>query len=169
MALTLSIIPGANAGNVVAGQRANYVASVTNSGSSSVTLQSLATYAETGIGVTVGQPNYLTPNVPVGVGNPTLAAGATSYFPFEVVFQTPNFPGPSPQQPGGSAGTSAAAVPVDSSFVISLQSLSSDASVASAQLLVPVLSTIAPFPIAQGGGMQLSSGFNLINLLTSFG
>jgi hypothetical protein len=118
--------------------------------------------------VTVGQPEYLTPNVPVGVGNPTIAAGATGFFPFEVVFLTPYGAGPSPQSPGGAAG-SQNATPADSEYVISLQSLSSDATVASAQLLVPVLSTIAPFPIAQGGGMQLSSGFNLVNLLTSFG
>jgi len=168
MALTLSIIPGARASSVVAGQSINYVASVTNAGSSSVTLQALATFTDTGTAVSVGQPNYLTPNVPVGVGNPTIAAGATSYFPFEVVYQTPYGAGPSPQAPGGAAG-SQNAMPTDAQFVISLQSLSSDSTVASASLLVPVLSTIAPFPIAQGGGMQLSSGFNLVNLLTSFG
>lgn len=169
MALTLSIIPGARASSVVAGQSINYVASVTNSGSTSVTLQSLATYADSNCSINVGQPNYLTPNVPVGVGNPTLAAGATSYFPFEVTFLTPAIAGPSPQAPGGTLGVTNASYPLDSSFVIYLSSLSSDSTVASAQLLVPVLSTIAPFPIAQGGGMQLSSGFNLINLITSFG
>lgn len=168
MALTLSIIPGARASSVVAGQSINYVASVTNSGSSSVTLQALAAFTDTGTAVSVGQPHYLTPNVPVGVGNPTIAAGATSYFPFEVVYQTPYVAGPSPQAPGGAAPVGMA-MPTDAQFIISLQSLSSDASVASASLLVPVLSTIAPFPIAQGGGMQLSSGFNLVNLLTSFG
>lgn len=168
MALTLTIIPGHGATSVVAGQTVRYVASVTNSGSSSVTLQGLAAYADTANAISVGQPEYLTPNVPVGVGNPTLTAGSTYYYPFSVTFQAPYFAGPSPQTPGGTQGSQIAA-PVDSQYVINLQSLSSDSTVASAQLLVPVLSTIAPFPIAQGGGMQLSSGFNLVNLLTSFG
>lgn len=168
MALTLSIIAGNAASSVVAGQSVNYVASVTNSGSSNVTLQSLSTFAESSSGVTVGQPTYLTPNVPVGTGNPTLSAGSTYYYPFQVVFPSPNFAGPSPQMPGSPAGTSTASVPTDSVFAINLQSLSSDSTVASASLLVPVLSSLAPFPVAQGGGLQFSSGFNLINLLTSF-
>lgn len=168
MALVLSISRGFGASSIVARQNVTFMASVTNTGSSSVTLQSLAAYADTSASVTVGQPNYLTPNVPVGVGNPTLAAGATASYPFEVVFLTPPFAGPSPQAPGGAAG-SQNAMPGDAQFVISLQSLSSDSTVATTSLLVPVLSAIDPFPIAQGGGMQLSSGFNLVNLLTSFG
>lgn len=168
MALTLAIIPGYGASYGVAGRTINYVASVTNSGSSSVTLQSLAAYPDNSTCVSVGQPNYLTPNVPVGVGNPTIAAGATSFFPFEVTFMTPNFSGPSPQAPGGNLGSTNASVPGDSVFGVTLQSLSSDASVASTTLLVPVLSAVAPFPVAQGGALQLSSGFNLVNFLTSF-
>lgn len=168
MALTLAILPGTASSYGVGGRTNNYVASVTNSGSSSVTLQSLATYGESNTCMNVGQPQYLTPNVPVGVGNPTIAAGATSFFPFEVTFMTPNMPGPSPQAPGGNLGAVTAYVPGDSVFGVTLQSLSSDSTVASATLLVPVLTTIAPFPVAQGGALQLSSGFNIVNFITSF-
>lgn len=168
MALVLSIVPGFGATSVVAGQNISYVASVTNTGSTSVTLQSLATYTDMATCINVGQPQYLTPNVPVGVGNPTIAAGATASYPFEVAFMSPSFAGPSPQAPGGTLGSSNASVPGDSVFGIYLQSLSSDSTVASAALLVPILSAVPPFPIAQGGGLQLSSGFNLVNFLTSF-
>lgn len=167
MALVLTIVPGFGANNTVAGRPNNYIASVSNTGSSSVTLQSLSAYADAGSCINVGQPQYLTPNVPPGVGNPTIAAGATASYPFEVTFMTPNYAGPSPQSPGGTAG-STAGLPSDSVFGVYLQSLSSDSTVASATLLVPVLSAVAPFPIAQGGGLQLSSGFNLVNFLTSF-
>lgn len=168
MALTLSIVPGYGATSVVAGRTVNYVAAVTNAGSTSVTLSSLQTYCESSSGISVGQPAYLTPNVPVGVGNPTLTAGTTYYYPFSVSYETPYSPGPSPQMPGGTQGVAVASVPSDSVFAISLQSLSSDSTVASTTLLVPVLSTIAPFPVAQGGALQLSSGFNLVNFLTTF-
>lgn len=167
MALVLSIVPGFGAGNTVAGRPNNYIAAVSNTGSSSVTLQSLSVYADGGSCINVGQPQYLTPNVPVGVGNPTIAAGATANYPFEITFMTPNYPGPSPQSPGG-ASTASMALPGDSVFGVYLQSLSSDSTVATAALMVPVLSAVAPFPVAQGGALQMSSGFNLVNFLTSF-
>lgn len=167
MALTLSIVQGAF-NNYVAGQPVSLVASVTNSGSTSVTLSSLAIYADPGSCSFLGQPVYLTPNMPVGLGNPVLTAGSTYSYPFEVIFQAPNLAGPSPQAPGLAAGSGVAANPSASVARLTLQSLSSDSTTASVSLSVPVLSTLYPFPVAQGGAMQLSSGFNLVNLLTSF-
>lgn len=168
MALTLAIVRGYGATNSSSGRALNYVASVTNDGSTSVTLRALSVYADSNTCVSLEQPNYLTPNVPVGVGDPTIAAGATSFFPFRAVFMTPNMPGPSPQSPGGTQGSATAYIPGDANFGITLQSLSSDSTVASATLSVPVLSAVAPFPTPQGGGLVLSSGFNAVNLLTSF-
>lgn len=168
MALTLAILPG-SANNVgSSGQMRTLTASVTNSGATSVTLQAL-TVSGDGTGVNVlGQPDFLTPNQPVGVGAPTIAAGATSFFPFRVEFLAPNFPGPSPQSPGGAAGVGNAAVPNDSAYLLNLTSLSSDGTAAAASFQVGVASTLFPFPIAQGGAMQLYSGFNLVNFITSF-
>lgn len=169
MALTLAIVPGYDARSVGANMPVVFVAQVTNAGSSSVTLQSLTTgNADPSVSVSVGQPGYLTGNVPVGVGNPVLSPGVTYSYPFMVTFLAPGGAGPSPQAPGTTLG-SQLAQPTDAQFAVSLSSLSSDATSASTTLLVPVLSAIAPYPVALGGGMQLSSGFNLVNLLTSFG
>jgi hypothetical protein len=167
MALTLSIIAGSPS-TAIGNGTCNFVASVTNSGATAVTLQSLQV-SETSGGAVVDQPVYLTPNTPVGVGNPILLPSTTYYYGFQVVFVSPAIAGPSPQNAPGGAAPSNNAVTPDASFTLQLQSLSSDATVASASLTVPVLSTIAPFPFATGGAMQLSQGFNLVNLLTSFG
>lgn len=166
MALTLSIIPGNNAGSVQGGVAENFVAVVTNSGSSSVTLTSLSVSEPSGTTI-LQQPQFLTPGQPYALSYPTLAAGATSYFPFQAVFTSPAVAGPSPQNPGGAAPSSSAATP-DANFYLQLQSQASDASVASALILVPVLSTIPPFQLAAGGGLQLSQGFNAVNFIVAF-
>lgn len=166
MALTLAILPGNNATNVVANQTMNFVAAVTNVGGSPVTLQSLQAYELTESDAQLSQPVILTPNVAPNVGNPVLLAGVTYYFSFYAIFSNP-LPGPSPQAPGGAAPFTNASN-ADATFVLGLQSLSSDGTVASAQLLVPVLSSIQPFPLAQGGALQLSQGANAVNFLTSF-
>ena len=167
MALTLAILPGSASNVGSAQQMLSLVASVTNSGAASVTLQSLVASDDYGPS-TMGQPDFLTPGNPVGLGAPTILPGATSYFPFRIAWNMPSVYGPSPQSPGNAGAAAAAAVPSRSISNILLTSLSSDGSVATATLAVPVLSTLYPFPLAQGGAMQLSSGFNLINLLTSF-
>jgi hypothetical protein len=167
MALTLAILPGAAQNVGSAQQMLSLVASVTNSGASSVTLQSLVASDDYGPS-TVGQPDFLTPGNPVGLGAPTILPGATSFFPFRVAWNMPTAAGPSPQAPGNAAAAAAAAVPSRSISNISLVSLSSDGTVATVTTSLPILSTLYPFPTAQGGAMQLSSGFNLINYLTSF-
>ena len=169
MALTLSISAGYGATNVAAGMQVTFVASVTNSGATAVTLNGLWVSRENGTNVRTGQPTWQTPGVSVGAGYPTLAAGSTYNYPFSVVFQTPNMAGSSPNNaPGGSAPSNNAAYPLDSGFSISLNSLSSDSTTASAAFFVPVLSTVAPFPIPQGGALQFNSGFNAVNFFTTF-
>jgi len=170
MALTLSISAGYGSTNVAAGMQVTYVASVTNSGATAVTLNGLWVSRDSMSGnAGVGQPTWQTPGVSVGAGYPTLAAGSTYNYPFSVVFSAPNMAGGSPNSaPGGAAPPHNAAYPIDSGFSFTINSLSSDSTTASATYFVPVLSTVAPFPIPQGGALQMNSGFNLVNFLTSF-
>ncbi len=167
MALTLVIQESPSTANPVAGQSMTFVAAVTNAGATSVTLNSLSASSTSG-SITIGQPDFLTPNMPVTQGNPTLLPSTTYFYPFRVVINGPNTAGPSPQAPGGSSGVGGGQYPTHNSFGISVTSLSSDGTVAYVATTTPALSSTEPYPIAQGGGLQLSSGFNLVNFLTSF-
>lgn len=162
MALTVALAKS-SPGSVFGNQTMNFTVTVTNTSSSSVTLNSLQVLEQTESDATLSQPNFLIPNTPVGVGNPTISASGSVTYGFQGVFNGP-LPGPSPQAPGGAAGAPAAATP-DANFAIGAMAVASDGSVGSGLLLVPVLSTIAPFPLANGGALQLGQGFNLINYL----
>ena len=168
MALTLVIQGSPSTTNPVAGQSMTFIAAVTNAGATSVTLNSLSVSSSSGGSITLGQPDFLTPNMPVTQGNPTLLPSATYFYPFRVVINGPNTAGPSPQAPGGASGVGGGQYPTDNSFGLNVTSVSSDGTVASVATTLPALSSTSPFPIAQGGGLQLSSGFNLVNFLTSF-
>lgn len=161
MALTL-VISAINPNSAVAGQVEGFNLAVTNSSASQVTLSSLVTGA-VDPGLTVGQPNYLTPNMPIGLGNPVIAGGATANYPFQVVFNTPAASGPSPNNPGGAAPGPVAATP-RANFTLTAMAQASDGSVGSTSLMVPVLATIPPFPLPQGGALQFDQGANLITL-----
>lgn len=161
MALTVALA-AVNQGSTVAGQAKAFTVTVTNTGAAAVTLTSLVIGGD--IGVIVGQPVYLQPNVPVGVGNPILAAAGSATYSFACVFPSPYSAGPSPQNPGGAAPISLAPM-ADPFFVLQAQAQSSDGSLASGTLFVPVLSTISPFPLAQGGALQFGQGFNFINFI----
>jgi hypothetical protein len=52
----------------------------------------------------------------------------------------------------------------DATFILQAQSLVSDGTVASVSLPVPVLSSIAPFPVPAGGALYLQQGSNLMTL-----
>ena len=164
MPLTLAILGTPSSASIVAGQSVTLVAAVTNAGAASVTLNSLVTSTDGTGSVSLTQPDFLTPNQPVGVGNPVLLPGATSNYAFRVVYLGPTTAGPSPQSPGGASGFSGA-YPNDTDFGVTLTSFSSDGTVAQARSSDPVLSTLLPFPVAQGGALQLASGFNVLNLL----
>jgi hypothetical protein len=161
MALTLSIAK-ASPGSIVAGVPVNFTVTVTNTGSAAVSLSSLQVSESTESDATIAQPNYLTPNVPVGVGNPVLGAGASASYNFQAVFNSPYSAGSSPNAAGGASPGPAVADPF---FTLLAQGQLSDGSVGSFPLVVPVLSTIAPFPLAQGGAFQFGQGFNFINLI----
>ena len=164
MATLVSIVEGAPTGGFAVGnQTLNYVVSVQNTGSSSLTLSSLSVAEATKTGMRVGQPVYLTPNVPVGVGNPTILPGATVSFGFQAVPTAPVMPGPSPQAPGGAAPSNAAYYPY-ADFTLLATAQTSDGSVASGSLNSPVAT--ATFPQSNGGALVLSQGFNLLNFIT---
>lgn len=156
--------------NVVAGVPQQAVVQVFDSdGDTSYKLTSAQVTESTESDAQIGQPSVLAPNAPLGTGNVTIPQGGTAYLPFSFVLNNPYFPGPSPQAPGGAAPTNNAAV-ADAFFTltatVNFVTGAGVAGAASGQLLVPVLATIPPFPIAQGGALQLSSGFNLLNGLT---
>lgn len=161
MALSM-VLSYVTPGGAVVGQTENFLVAITNTGSSAVTLTTLVSSSE--VGVTVGQPSYLIPNVPIGLGNPVINAGATSNYVFQCVFNSPAGSGPSPNNPGGADPFPDAQTP-DPFFTVQIQAQSSDGSVSSASLLVPVLSAIAPFPFPQGGAFQFYQGANIINLI----
>lgn len=163
MAVLVSIAEGSPAAYAVGNQTMNYTVSVQNTGASSLTLNSLVVAESTESDAIIGQPTYLTPNVPVGVGNPIIAAGATSSWGFQCAFTNPVTPGPSPQAPGGAAPSNAAYF-ADATFVLQATVVMSDGSVSMSALPVPVVT--ATFPQSNGGALVASQGFNLINFVT---
>lgn len=164
MAVNVSIAKGAPGGSTVGNQTMNFVVTLANTGSASLTLNSLTISEATNTGtVQVGQPNYLVPNVPVGVGNPTLTAGGSSSFPFSCVVTSPVVPGPSPQAPGGAAPSNPAFYP-NADLSLLATSVTSDGTVSSGSIIFPVIT--ATFPQSNGGALVQSQGFNLVNLLT---
>ena len=166
MPLSASLILGNNP-QVLAGAATNFVVGVTNTNPASVVLNSLSVNEVTESDAQVSQPVFVTPNVAPGVGNPVLAPSTTTYFPFQVVFNSPMGAGPSPQNAPGGASPSNKAMEPDAFFTLQVVGQTSDGSVFSSSLMVPALSAIAPFPLAQGGAFQLSQGANLVNLLVT--
>jgi hypothetical protein len=165
MPVLVSIARGAPGGGAVGDQTMSYTVTLSNAGAASLLLNSLDVSESTRSGATIGQPNYLTPNVPVGVGNPTIAAGASVSYGFQVV-SGPVMPGPSPQAPGGAAPSNAAAYPLQSSVGLLATAVTSDGAVSTGGITTPVLTK--DFPQSSGGALVLSQGFNLINFITLF-
>ena len=178
MALTVTLALGApSSTNVIAGQPATFIASVVNNGTANVTLNSLSAFV-TGAGgptptgpqapgCTIAQPNIVTPNVAPGVGNPTITTTATSYFPFSVVFNTPAFPGPTPQNAPNIAGAvviSQPAFPAGSGYIVQVTGNTSDGSVFSGSMFVNPISELKAIP-AEGGAFQFTQGGNIASLL----
>lgn len=163
MAINITLSEGSPQAFAVGNQTMNYVVSIENTGASALTLLSLVTGEDTKTGAIVSQPVYLTTNVPVGVGNPVIAAGATVNYGFQLVCTQPTMPGPSPQAPGGAAPTNAAYYPL-ADRIFRATSVMSDGTVSSATIVAPVLT--ATFPQSNGGALVMSQGFNLVNLVT---
>lgn len=166
MAIIVTMAEGAPGAFAVGNQTMNYTVTVENTGSSSVTLSSLAITESTRTGARISQPRYLTPNVPVGVGNPTIAAAASVSYGFQVVSTAPVMPGPSPQAPGGAAPSNAAAFPPNA-YSLNATATTLDGTtttVTNGTFFAPVLTK--DFPQSSGGALVLSQGFNLVNFIT---
>jgi hypothetical protein len=166
MPLNLALSRGFAWSDASNGEPNTVLLTVANPGATALTVTSLQVAEASATGANVTQPLYLRPNMPVGLGNPVIVAGGSASFAFEVSFNAPAYSGPSPQAPGGVGGVRGP--PTNSVVTLRAQCHSSDGFVTSVTMPFPVLSTVAPFPVAQGGAMQLSSGFNLVNYLTSF-
>lgn len=165
MPLTLAISRGFAWSDSANGEPNTALLTVTNPGTTALTVLSLSVFEESKTGARLDQPSYMRPNAPVGLGNPVISPGASATYPFECTFTVPSYSGPSPQAPGGSAGVRGP--PTNSIVTIRAQCQSSDGVVSTVAMSFPVLSTVAPFPVAQGGALQLNSGFNLVNLVTT--
>jgi len=164
MALTVSLTQVS--AQVLSNQPTYFTVTVSNGGSSSLTLQSLQITEASGTNARVGSPTWMTPNTTVGTGYPVIAAGASSSWSFPVVFNSPATQGPSPQHAPGGASPSNQAVQPNASFVLRAQILDSSNAVASAQLQVSSLASLQNDPAPQGGALWLNEGANLVNLLT---
>ena len=148
------------------GEPNTVLVTATNPGATALVLSSLQVTEVSKTGANVTQPLYLVPNMPIGLGNPIILPGASASYSFEVSFTCPAYSGPAPQTPGGAGGVQGP--PTNTGVTLMAQCLSSDGVVTSVTQPFPVLSTVAPFPVAQGGAMQLGSGFNIIYYITSF-
>lgn len=158
---TLIVLTQVN--QAIANARTRFVVTITNTGAAALTLSSLQVSEATESDAIIEQPNYLAPNVALGVGNPTIAAGASLSIVFGVLFTSPSLAGPSPNQPGLGPTGMVISQPGDSSVILQAQCQTSDNVVASTSLSVPVLSAAAPFPRPEGGALQFGQGSNLIN------
>lgn len=151
--------------NAVANQAIKFTVTVANSDAAAVTLSSLYISEMTDTGANVGQPQYLVPNVPLNVGNPVINAAGSASYGFQVVFNSPNTPGQSPNNAPGGAVPSNNAYPANPYVILQAVGQTSDGSVFSASIMVPVLSAVAPFPVPEGGAFQFRQGANFINLI----
>lgn len=164
MAVTLSLAitsVGPNMGD----STLNGIATITNTEAGAVTLQDIQVFEQSTFGATISQPYFLTPNVAPGVGNPSVSAGATVYYPFQVVCAVPNTPGASPNAPGGLVES---VYPAPNTFlrlagVVRALDGSSNPFVGTASLQLPLITPVAPFPVPQGGALQFNRGGNAVN------
>lgn len=160
MALTVSLSQ-ASPGNWVSNRSMMVAMTVTNTGASAVTVSTISLLEATESDAQIGFPQgFLTPNVPAGLGNPVLAAGASGTYMWPVVINSPSAAGPSPQHQPGSASPSPLAPAADAVFTLQGQAASSDGSIATTNMQVSVLATIVYDPPPQGGGTWFSQGAN---------
>lgn len=154
---------------VSAGQSARFNVAVTNNSSSSVTLTQLQISESTESDAQIQQPNILTPNVPLGVGNPTILGLATANFGFHVVLASPATPGPAPNQQtftgGGTAGPGGMmnGQPADPNFTLLATAQASDGSIASSSLVVGDVTVTQIFAQSLGGSLQFNNPMCLAN------
>ena len=163
MPLSVAISQGFGAATARGNKPMNYVATVTNTGSSPLSLSSLSVIETSpASSVQITQPVFLTPNVPVGVGNPVIPAGEARSYPFQVIFNAPNTAGEAAQAPGGGMNAGSA-MPADPFYVLQANCQDSNGAITVGSIFVPVLSAVNGFPIPQGGAMDFRFGLDAAN------
>jgi hypothetical protein len=161
MALTVTLAFGQD-NDAVVEQNVDFTVTVANTSSSSVTLTDLRLSCPNG-SITIVQPVWQTPNVPVGTGNPTISASSSLSFYVPLVVRAPNFPGISPNSPFGGAPNQLANPVSNPNYVVTAVAQASDGSVGQGSITFGALSAISPFPTPQGGTSQYAAGGNAVN------
>lgn len=167
---TITVAAGSLA-NAVANQAMEYWATITNTGANAATLNAVSASCNSP-GVYIAQPDFLTPNVAPGLGNPVLPAlTGTALVRFSVVFNAPNTSGGSPQQPSqsltGTTGVAAQpAFPVSGFYNLVVQAQITDSAgsvaIGVVNLGVGVLSEMQNVPRAEGGALDFRQGSNIL-------
>jgi hypothetical protein len=163
--LTLSVAAGYDSSAAVGGSL-QYWVTVTNTGANPATLNSLSVSCGNP-SLTIAQPDFLTPNVAPGAGNPIIAAGGTFSARFSVSYFAPNMSGPSPQSPTGATNAvNQPAFPVGGFFPLAVQAQITDSAgsiaVGNCGFGVGVLSEAQNVPRAEGGGLDFRQGSNIL-------
>lgn len=162
MAITLVVTLS---GSAVAGRSLRGMVSITNESGPSVAIDSMVLSESTKMGVAIGGPRFLTPNV-VGVGaTPIIATSSTSHFPFSLMVPSPNTPGASPSATRHHddvfpSNNSQCQLNLD---VRAIDQVSFLPEVARTSFEFPVITSVAPFPVPQGGALQYNAGGCAVN------
>lgn len=159
MAKTVTLAFG-NASFAVANRALPFVVTVANTDAAAVLLKSLVVEEVSDMGTNIEQPTFLSPGQPWDTSQPTLAAltGSQSYG-FSVMVASPNMPNVSATNPGGAAPDQAAMAD-NAQMTLRATAMTSDGSVFSATLTVPVLSAVYPFPVSDVGTALFRQGGN---------
>lgn len=170
MTITMALVDA----NVVAQRPTTFQVNLTNTSAAAVTLTSLFVSESTEADAIISQPQFLTPQLAVGVGNPIVGASSTVSYTFKVVFQAPGGSGPSPGEVPTSFSANLPAFPTiagtftgqpsDASVVLQVVAQFSDGSTGTTSINVTPVSTVLPFPPVGTGTLQLQfqPGFNAI-------
>lgn len=165
--MALLVVPAVTGvGPVTADNTVTCVLSITNTGANAVTVQSIQVCEQSQTGAVIRQPDFLTPNVAPGTGQPVIAAAATSNFPFAVCCCVPNTPDGSPNAPNTLIGNTCPPSNTVVSLVAIVQTNDPTAGVnvnGSGLLQFPVGSAVAPFPVPAGGSLQFNAPGDAVN------
>lgn len=162
MALVVTILQNDGA---IASRKTKAELAVFNTGPNSVVVTQAQVSAGSG-GAAISQPDFLTPNVASGSGQPTIAAGAVAYFPFSFAPVGPAYAG----QPINAVspyrnGVAPVSAPLVLSAVVSSYDATASAVVTgSATVNVPVRAAIGLQPPSPGGALQFNGSPNAVNI-----
>lgn len=163
MAITVSIAL-TNVGPTFADSPLSGICTITNNGANTIQVQGIQLTEQTNTGAAFRNPDFLVPNVAPGT-YPTIASSASANYPFSVVCPSPNMPGASPAAPNAYRGGAQPANPLVN-VVCVVTAYDSTAAVfvnGSASMQIAVVSSVAPFPVPQGGASQFNFGGDAVN------